>query len=141
MTGPLHGATGFSYILIIHDAYSCMIWARGLTSKGRASQEATWWLLEVQATTLQQTSEVVLDRGIQEIWVDQGKLWSTTFWGLCSLVGVKITASPTQQHMDNAFAEQVIQTIQKIAQSLLYDSKVNEQWWPHTIAQAAFIHN
>ena len=118
-----------------------MIWVQELISKGAASQEAAWWLSEVCVATHQRPSEVVLDHGIKKVWVDQGELWSTTFQGLCLSMGVKITTLPTQQHTNNAFAKQAIQTIQKIAQSLLYDSKVNEQWWPHTIAQAAFIHN
>ncbi|KAJ1041808.1 hypothetical protein NDA14_002149 [Ustilago hordei] len=121
--GLLHGATGFLHVLIIHDTYSCMIWAWGLTSKGKASQEAAWWLLEVHVATHQKPSEVVLDCRIKEIQVGQGKLWSTAFQELCLLAGVKITASLTQQHTNNAFAKQAIQTIQKIAQSLLYDSK------------------
>ncbi|UTT91659.1 hypothetical protein NDA17_004390 [Ustilago hordei] len=40
--GPLHGATKFAYVLFIHDTYSSMIWARGLTNKSQASQEAAW---------------------------------------------------------------------------------------------------
>ncbi|SAM86306.1 uncharacterized protein UBRO_20339 [Ustilago bromivora] len=48
--GPMHGATKFAYVLIIHDAYSSMIWARGLMNKGQASQEAVWWFSEVCVT-------------------------------------------------------------------------------------------
>ena len=101
--GPLHGNSKLVYILIIHDAFSGMIWVCGLASKGVASQEATWWLEEVNSV-----------HRLKEVHVDQGKLWSTSFRDTCSSKGVKITASPTQQHTDNAFAEQVIQTVQKI---------------------------
>lgn len=52
-----------------------------------------------------------------------------------------MTASPTQQHLDNAFAERAIQTIQKIAWSLLYDANLAERWWLYAVSQAAFIHN
>ncbi|KAJ1590989.1 hypothetical protein NDA11_004846 [Ustilago hordei] len=120
--GPLHGATQYSYVLIIHDAHSSMIWVRGLTHKGATSQEAAWWLSEIHVAKNQRLSEVILDHRIKEIWVDQGELWSATFHELCSSMGMKISASPTQQHTDNAFAKQAIQTIQKIAQSLIYDS-------------------
>lgn len=54
---------------------------------------------------------------------------------------MKITAPPTQQHTDNTFAERAIQTVQKIARSLLYDSDMDERWWPHAMTQAMFIHN
>ncbi|CCF50667.1 uncharacterized protein UHO2_07256 [Ustilago hordei] len=139
--GPLHGNVKFVYILIIHDTFSGMIWVWGLTSKKEASQEATWWLSEMHITTHKELSEVIIDQGIKEVWVDQGKLWSKVFQDLCSSMGVKITASPTQHHTDNAFTEWAIQTIQKIMHSLLYDSRMDECWWPHAIAQAAFIHN
>ncbi|SOV09012.1 uncharacterized protein UDID_18232 [Ustilago sp. UG-2017a] len=112
--GPLQGAAKFSYVLIIHDAHSGMTWA---------------------------LSEVDLDHGIKEVRVDQGELWSTTSRDLCSSAGVKITASPTQQHTNNAFAKRAIQTIQKIAWSLLYDSNTDKRWWLHAISQATFIHN
>ncbi|CCF52185.1 hypothetical protein NDA10_006404 [Ustilago hordei] len=139
--GPLHGATQYSYVLIIHDAHSGMIWVQGLAHKGAASQEAAWWLSKIHVAKNQRPSEVTLDHGIKEIQVDQGELWSATFCELCSLMGMKISTSPTQQHTDNAFAEWAIQTIQKIAWSLIYDSGMDEQWWPHAILQAAFIHN
>ncbi|KAJ1604177.1 hypothetical protein NDA14_003947 [Ustilago hordei] len=54
---------------------------------------------------------------------------------------VKVTASPTQQHSDNVFTEWVIQIIQKITRSILYDANVAKHWWPYAISQAAFIHN
>lgn len=130
--GPLHGATQYSFVLIIHDAHSGMIWVRGLAHKGVAYQEAAWWLSEIHATKNQRPSEVR---------VDQGELWSATFRELCSSMGVKISASPTQQHTDNAFAKRAIQTIQKIAWSLIYDSGMHERWWPHAMLQAAYIHN
>ncbi|KAJ1572380.1 hypothetical protein NDA11_006223 [Ustilago hordei] len=38
--GPMHGATKFAYVLIIHNVYLSMIWAQGLMNKGQASQEA-----------------------------------------------------------------------------------------------------
>ncbi|SAM63998.1 uncharacterized protein UBRO_20431 [Ustilago bromivora] len=95
----------------------------------------------MKVTMHQEPSEIVLDHGIRKVCVDQGELWSTTFRNLCLSMSVKVTASPTQHHTDNAFAECAIQTIQKIARSLLYDTGMNERWWPHTIAQAAFIHN
>ncbi|SOV04271.1 uncharacterized protein UDID_17048 [Ustilago sp. UG-2017a] len=112
--GPLHGTTQYSYVLIIHDAHSSMIW---------------------------RPSEVVLDHGIKEVRVDQGELWSATFRELCSSMGVKISTSPTQQHTNNAFAKWAIQTIQKITRSLIYDSGMDKRWWPHATLQAAFIHN
>ncbi|KAJ1038973.1 hypothetical protein NDA10_001740 [Ustilago hordei] len=31
--------------------------------------------------------------------------------------------------------------VQKIAQSLLYDSDMDKHWWPHAMTQAVFIHN
>ncbi|SOV09676.1 uncharacterized protein UDID_19281 [Ustilago sp. UG-2017a] len=139
--GLLYGSAKFTYMLIIHDTYSSMTWAQGLTSKGTASQEAAWWLSEVCIATHQKPSKVVLDHRLKEVQVDQGKLWSTAFRDLCLSTGVKTTASPTQQHTDNAFAEREIQTIQKIARSLLYSSNMDKLWWPHAISQATFIHN
>ena len=32
--GPLHSTTQYSFVLIIHDAHSSMIWVRGLAHKG-----------------------------------------------------------------------------------------------------------
>ncbi|UTT91014.1 hypothetical protein NDA17_001991 [Ustilago hordei] len=139
--GPLHGATKFAYVLIIHDAYSSMIWMRGLTNKSQASQEAAWWFSGIRVATCQVPLEVTFDHGLKEVCIDQGELWSNTFHNLCSSTGVKVTAAPTQQHLDNAFTEQVIQTIQKIAQSILYNANLNEHWWPYAISQATFIHN
>ncbi|KAJ1027950.1 hypothetical protein NDA13_003402 [Ustilago tritici] len=139
--GPLHGNAKFAYVLIIHDTFSGMIWVCGLANKGGVSQEVAWWLLEVHVATHQWPSHVVLDHGLKEVRMDQGELWSTAFRDTCLSTGVKITASPTQQHTDNAFAEQAIQTVQKIACSLLYNSDMDKCWWPHAISQAVFIHN
>ncbi|KAJ1585839.1 hypothetical protein NDA12_002285 [Ustilago hordei] len=86
--GPLHSATKFTYMLIIHDAHSGMTWAQGLTSKGQASQEAAWWLSEVHIDIHQEPNGVILDQGVLEVCVDQGELWSTAFWNICSLTVV-----------------------------------------------------
>ncbi|KAJ1590992.1 hypothetical protein NDA11_004878 [Ustilago hordei] len=86
--GPLHSATQYSFVLIIHDAHSSMIWVQGLAHKGATYQEAAWWLSKIHATKNQRLSEV---------WVDQGELWSAAFCELCSSMGMKISASPTQQ--------------------------------------------
>ena len=110
-------------------------------NKGQAAQEAGWWFSEVRIATHWKPSEVVFDHGIKEVRVDQGELWSTAFCDLCSSTGVKVTASPTQQHSDNVFTEWAIQIIQKITQSILYDANVAKHWWPYAISQAAFIHN
>ena len=104
--GPLYSTTQYSFVLIIHDAHSSMIWVQGLAHKGAAYQEAAWWLSKIHTTKNQRPSEVR---------VDQGELWSATFHELCSSMGVKISALPTQQHTNNAFAKWAIQTIQKIA--------------------------
>ncbi|SOV02791.1 uncharacterized protein UDID_18031 [Ustilago sp. UG-2017a] len=74
--GPLHGDIKFVYMLIIHDAYSGMTWARGLASKGEASQEAAWWFSEMHVAMHQKPSEIVIDHGFREIHIDQGELWS-----------------------------------------------------------------
>ncbi|CCF49893.1 uncharacterized protein UHO2_05706 [Ustilago hordei] len=55
---PLHGVTKFTYVLIIHDAYSSMIWVQDLTNKSQASQEAVWWFSEIRDTMRQIPSEV-----------------------------------------------------------------------------------
>ncbi|KAJ1035289.1 hypothetical protein NDA13_000709 [Ustilago tritici] len=134
--GPLHESLQYSYVLIIHNTFSGMIWVRGLTNKAQAALEASWWVSE----TCQPTS-ATLALGIKEIRVDQGKLWTTSFHNLCTSSGIKITASPMQQHTDNAFAEHTIQTIQKIACCMLFDTNIGERWWPYAISQAAYVHN
>lgn len=65
--GPLHGATQFAYVLIIHDTYSGMVWVRGLANKGQAAHEAGWWLSEVCVATHWKPLEVVIDHGIREV--------------------------------------------------------------------------
>ncbi|SAM82126.1 uncharacterized protein UBRO_20634 [Ustilago bromivora] len=139
--GPLHGATKFTYVLIIHDAYSSMIWVQGLMNKSQASQEVVWWFSEICVTTHQTPSEVIFNHRLKEVHIDQGELWSNAFCDLCPLTGVKVTALPNQQHLDNTFTKQAIQTIQKIARSILYNVNLNKHWWPYTVSQAAFIHN
>ncbi|CCF51908.1 conserved uncharacterized protein (N-terminal fragment), partial [Ustilago hordei] len=67
--GPLHGTTMFAYVLIIHDAYSGMVWVQGLMSKGQAAQEAGWWFSKVHITTHWKLLEVVFDHGIKEVQV------------------------------------------------------------------------
>ncbi|SPC63948.1 uncharacterized protein UHOD_11381 [Ustilago sp. UG-2017b] len=69
--GPLHGATKFTYVLIIHDAYSSMTWVQGLTNKSQASQEAVWWFSEICVTTHQILSEVIFDHRLKEVCIDQ----------------------------------------------------------------------
>ncbi|KAJ1598602.1 hypothetical protein NDA14_004945 [Ustilago hordei] len=75
--GPLHKSPQYSYILVIHDAYSGMIWIWGLTSKAQATTEALWWILEVHQAPQHQASKVMLAQSIKEIRVDQGELWTT----------------------------------------------------------------
>ncbi|SYW86252.1 uncharacterized protein UBRO2_05972 [Ustilago bromivora] len=69
--GPLHGATKFTYVLIIHDAYSSMIWVQGLMNKSQASQEVVWWFSEICVTTHQTPSEVIFNHRLKEVHIDQ----------------------------------------------------------------------
>jgi hypothetical protein len=118
-----------------------MIWVWGLTNKAQATTEASWWVSEVRQATQRQASEVVLAQGIKEVQVNQGELWTMSFRNLCSSTGIKVTASPTQQHTDNAFTECAIQIIQKITRCMMFDANISEQWWPYAISQAVYVHN
>ncbi|SYW81894.1 uncharacterized protein UHO2_00398 [Ustilago hordei] len=93
--GLLHGNTKLAYVLIIHDAFSDMIWQRWGVPGGNVVAQGGTCCHTSRTTTL------IPDHGLKEVRVDQGKLWSTTFRDTCSSKGVKITASPTQQHMIN----------------------------------------
>ncbi|CCF47939.1 hypothetical protein NDA10_004714 [Ustilago hordei] len=107
--GPLHECPQFSYVLIIYDAFSGMIWVQGLLDKAHATTEALYWLSETHQPPQCQSTSMTMGCDIKEIQVDQGELWTASFQNLCLSSSIKITASPMQQHTDNAFAERAIQ--------------------------------
>ncbi|CCF50241.1 uncharacterized protein UHO2_06258 [Ustilago hordei] len=98
-------------------------------------------MLEVQQSTQWQAHEIMLAQGIKEVRVNQGELWTISFHNLCLSARIKVTALLMQQHTDNAFTKCAMQSIQKVAQCRMFDSNVEEQWWPYTISQAAYICN
>ncbi|KAJ1023855.1 hypothetical protein NDA13_004689 [Ustilago tritici] len=63
--GPLHGATQLSYVLIIHDAYYGMIWARGLwdsVSNSSSSDFSSFGHKWDQMTAeIEEAGEVIMD--------------------------------------------------------------------------------
>ncbi|KAJ1026655.1 hypothetical protein NDA13_004028 [Ustilago tritici] len=139
--GPLQKSPQFSYVLTIHDTFFGMIWVWGLHDKAQAATEVLYWVSETHQLPQRQSTNVARRHDIEEIWVDQGELWATSFQNLCLSSNIKITASPMQQHTDKAFVECAIQTLQKTAYCMLFDTNIGERWWPYAVSQAAYVHN
>ncbi|CCF50039.1 uncharacterized protein UHOR_14187 [Ustilago hordei] len=92
--GPLHGNAKFAYVLIIHNAFSGMIWVCSLASKGGVSQEVTWWLEEVHVATPQQSPHLVPNYSLKEVHVDQGVMGLNAQEAGGSLVHMEGAQSP-----------------------------------------------
>lgn len=120
------------HVLVVIDNFTKFTWTFPLRHKSEAFDNIRTWLARIK-----------LEAGTapREIRVDQGELWSSAFKALCDQNGIILTASATQEHTGNAVAERRIQDVERVARSLLSESRLAESMWPHAIDHATYLIN
>ncbi len=132
LIGPWHGNDAAKYVLGIRDLWSGYAWTITLASKKEAARELMKWAENTKAETGQYP---------RSLRVDQGETWSNAVLSWATTRAIKVTASPTGAHTQNAHVERQHQQIEKVTRSLMHHHKTSELWWPHAVNQATYITN
>ena len=79
---------------------------------------------------------------IQYFWADNGKgEFSLAFQDILKSFSIQLKASPPYKYLMNGVVKRAIQTINKIAQSLIYVVKLLVKMWDYAINHVVYLKN
>jgi hypothetical protein len=86
--------------------------------------------------------ELEMGNKIQFVRADNGKgEFSLAFQDELKAAGIQFEASPPYKHSMNGVVERAMQTVNKLARSMIYEAKVPVEMWDYAIEHAVYLKN
>ncbi|KAJ9547690.1 hypothetical protein OSB04_020233 [Centaurea solstitialis] len=132
-TSPVTSSCGYQYYLLFLDDFTNFVWVFPLAKKSHTFQ------IFMQFRAYIRTQ---FEKEIKGFQCDNGREYdNTSFRNLCAAHGIHLRFSCPYTSSQNGKAERKLQTLNKMARTLLFHAHVPPAFWPHSIQMAAYLHN
>src|SRR5579871_5952988 len=126
---------GYRYFMLYIDDDTRTCWV--YLMKTKTSQESINVFKQFKAMVENETGNK-----IQYFRADNGKgEFGAAFQDELKSAGIQLEASPPYKHSMNGVVERAMQTINKLARSLIYQAKLPVEMWDYAIEHAGFLKN